>query len=152
MPVAPSSSRSEVFVILPAGVMFVGSVTLRIWTPPIFRAATATYIVPSDSNVVMPVAPSSAKSGMSVVLPRGRKLCGSETSKIWTPSSKNAATAAYILSPDLNMVTPVAPSSSRPVGSEVGSVIVSVGRIFNGSVISRSWMPSSRYAVTTAYM
>ena len=68
MSCAPLSFR--VFVsMLPAGVMCKGSVTFSIWTPSSSYAATAAYVWPPDTNVVMPDAPSSSRVSVSVMLP-----------------------------------------------------------------------------------
>ena len=104
IPRAPLSTKLVVSVILPAGVMFVGSVTLRIWTPLSSYAATAAYIVPFDSNMVMSRAPLSCRVGVSMMLSRERIFVGSVMLRIWTPSFLSAATAAYVLPFDSNVV------------------------------------------------
>ena len=73
-------------------------------------------MLPPDSNVAMSHAPFSRSSlapSVSVMLPSAVMADGSVTLSIWTPSSSYAATAAYVLPPDVNVAMPFAPSSSR---------------------------------------
>ena len=94
---APSSSRlMSSSVMWPTAVMFGRSVTFSIWTPSSFCAATAAYVWPPDSNVVMPNAPLSSRLLVFVMLPAGVMFGRSVIFSIWTPLSDNAATAAYM--------------------------------------------------------
>ena len=145
---APLSSRLPPSVMLSVAMMFEGSVTFSIWTPSSAFAATAAYVWPPDSNVVMPYALLSSRLPPSVMLSVAMIFEGSVTFNIWTPSSRSAATAAYVWPPDLNMVMLIAPLSSRVSVS----VMLSVAMIFEGSVTFSIWTPSSSYAVTAAYV
>ena len=148
MPYTPSSSRVSVSVMLSVAMMFKGLVTFSIWTPSSSYAATAAYVLPPDSNVVMLIALSSSRVSVSVMLSVAMMFKGSVTFSIWTPSSKNAATAAYVWPPDLNVVMLDALSSSRVSVS----VMLSVAMMFKGLVTFSIWTPSSSYAVTAAYV
>ena len=156
MPYAPLSSRSSVllpiFVMLPAGIMCKGSVTSSIWTPLSRYAATATYVWPPDSNVAMPDAPSSSRVSVSVMLPAAVMCKGSVMLRIWTPSSRCAATAAYVWPPDTNVTMPRAPLSSRSSVLVPISAVLPAAVMMEGFVILRIWTPSEEYAATAAYV
>ena len=87
---------------------------------------------------------SSAIEEVSLTLPAGVTLVGSETSIIWTPSSTVDDAATYVLGPKLNEVMPRGESNIR----ELVSVIESVADISSGSETSIIWTPLSYTAVT----
>ena len=119
-----------------------------IWTPSSMVAATATYVVPPDSNVAMPRAPLSLRLALSPMLPAATGLAGSVMSIIWTPSSMYPATAAYVVPPDSNMAMLLAPLSSRSEASPMLPAATGLA----GSVMLIIWTPSSEYPATAAYV
>ena len=66
--------------------------------------------------------------------------------RIWTPSSSYAATAAYVLPPDVNVAMFSAPNSSRAGVS----VMLPAAVMADGSVMSSIWTLLSPYAATAA--
>ena len=82
------------------------------WTPSSRYDATAAYVSSPDVNVVMPFAVLSSRFPASVILLAGMMLDELVTSSIWTPSSMYDATAIYVPLPNVNVVIPLAPSSS----------------------------------------
>ena len=108
---APASLRLALSPMLPAATGLAGSVMLIIWTPSSWYPATAAYVVPPDSKVVMAKEASSSRLALSPMLPAATGLAGSVMLIIWTPSSMYEVTAAYVVPPDSNVVMPLAPKS-----------------------------------------
>ena len=67
------------------------------------NAVTAAYVLLPDLNVAIPAAPSRFRLVVSPILLAAVMLEGLVIFSIWTPLSVNAATAAYVLLPDLNV-------------------------------------------------
>ena len=146
---ASSNTRVLLSAIKSVADMLAGSEMSSIWTLLSESTATAAYVFSPIMKVSIPIAPSNMVEPSSLsIFPVADMLAGSETSIIWTPSSLNAVTAAYVFSPIVNMDILRAPSRTR----EPVSVIESVADMLAGSETSIIWTPSSLYEVTATYV
>ena len=140
-------------VMAAVAVGFLGSVILIIWTPPSSTFETAKAYV--EGPMVVVVMPTTLLSSVkpfwpSVTAAVAVGFLGSVILIIWTPLSAFEATRAYVEGPMVVVVISRAPLSSvKPFWPSV-TAAVAVG--FLGSVILIIWTPSSRYAVTRAYV
>ena len=106
MPEAPSSSSNPLAPSVTDAVAtgFSGSVTFMIWRPSSSELATSAYVWSPMVAVAMPEAPSSSSNPLapSVTLAIAAGEAGFVMLIIWTPSSSELATSAYVWSPDGN--------------------------------------------------